>query len=377
MTSATARMRKTSRTVGLVAFAILASQLATADDTGWYGGANIGQARAKIDNSRITDSLLGGGLTTTAIQEDEREFGYKLFGGYQFNKNFAIEGGYFDLGEFGFDATTVPAGSLKGNIRLRGVNVDALAILPITDKLSAFGRVGVNYAEARDSFAGSGAVVVTDRHPSKRDTNYKYGAGLQYAVTDNVDVRAEAERYRINDAVDNKGDIDMFSVGVVYRYDGKTYVEHASTVAPEPVAVAAAPAAEPAAVPEKVSFSADSLFDFDRSDLRPNGKHALDKMSQKLQTTQYSNINVIGHTDRLGPQAYNQKLSTRRAQSVQRYLIDTAGIPADKITARGVDGSDPVTKPGDCIGEKATKTLIACLQPDRRVEVDVFGTKEK
>lgn len=376
MTSATDRMKKTSRTVGLVAFAILASQLAIADDTGWYGGANIGQARAKIDNNKITDSLLGGGLTTTDLHEDERDFGYKVFGGYQFNKNFAIEGGYFDLGEFGFAAKTVPAGSLKGNIKLRGVNVDAVGILPITDKLSAFGRVGVNHAQANDSFSGSGAVVVTDKHPSKRDTNYKYGAGLQYAVTDNIDVRAEAERYHINDAVSNKGDIDMFSVGVVYRYDGKQYVEHASAVTPEPVA-AVAPREQPAAEPEKVSFSADSLFDFDKSDLRLNGKHALDKMSKKLQTTQYSTITVIGHTDRLGPQDYNQKLSTRRAQSVQRYLIDTAGIPADKITARGVDGSDPVTKPGDCVGNKATATLIACLQPDRRVEVDVFGTQEK
>ena len=69
------------------------------------------------------------------------------------------------------------------------------------------------------------------------------------------------------------------------------------------------------------------------------------------------------------------KLSTRRAETVQTYLVESAGIPAAKISARGVDGSDPVTKPGECKGEKATKKLIACLQPDRRVEVEVTATR--
>jgi OOP family OmpA-OmpF porin len=68
------------------------------------------------------------------------------------------------------------------------------------------------------------------------------------------------------------------------------------------------------------------------------------------------------------------KLSTRRAEAVKAYL-ESAGIPAGKIAARGTDGSDPVTKPGQCKGKKATPKLIACLQPDRRVEVEVSGTK--
>jgi OmpA-OmpF porin, OOP family len=55
--------------------------------------------------------------------------------------------------------------------------------------------------------------------------------------------------------------------------------------------------------------------------------------------------------------------------------VESAGIPAGKIAARGTDGSDPVTKPGECKGKKATKKLIACLQPDRRVEVEVSGTR--
>jgi OOP family OmpA-OmpF porin len=60
---------------------------------------------------------------------------------------------------------------------------------------------------------------------------------------------------------------------------------------------------------------------------------------------------------------------------VKSYLVEPAGIPADKINAQGADGSDPVTKPEDCPGEKRTPKLIACLQPDRRVDVEVVGSR--
>jgi OOP family OmpA-OmpF porin len=65
----------------------------------------------------------------------------------------------------------------------------------------------------------------------------------------------------------------------------------------------------------------------------------------------------------------------RRAEAVKSYLVATAGIPENKITAQGADGSDPVTKPDACVGLKRTAKLIACLQPDRRVEVEVVGTR--
>ncbi len=57
--------------------------------------------------------------------------------------------------------------------------------------------------------------------PSKRETNYKFGVGIQYNFTESLGMRAEAERYRINDAVGNRGDIDLFSLGLVYRFGGK------------------------------------------------------------------------------------------------------------------------------------------------------------
>jgi len=370
------KFTRTSGTLGLVALAAIASPLAMAADPGWYLGANIGQSRAKIDDARITSGLLGSGFNTSSIADDNRDTGYKIFGGYQFNENFAVEGGYFDLGRFGFTATTVPAGTLSGNIKLRGVNLDLVGTVPITERFSAFGRVGLNYAQARDNFTGAGAVSVLNASPSKRDTNLKLGLGLQYALTPALGMRLEAERYRINDAVGNKGDVDLVSLGLVYRFGEKTPAP--APRAPEPEPVAAAPTPEPAVVtppappaPTRVTFSSDSLFQFGKASLQPAGKRDLDEFAAKLKGTDYDVITVIGHTDRIGSHAYNMKLSTHRAETVENYLVEAAGIPAGKISAKGVDGSDPVTQPGDCKGMKATKKLIACLQPDRRVEVEV------
>src|SRR5665647_271990 len=198
------KLARASGTLGLAALAVIASPFAVADDSGWYGGVNIGQSRATIDDARITSGLLGQGFASTSITDDNRDTGYKLFGGYKVNRNFALEGGYFDLGRFGFTATTVPAGSLSGNIRLRGLNLDAVGILPITEKFSAFGRVGANYAEAKDSFSGAVIVTVLNPNPSKREWNVKYGVGAQYDFTPSLGMRLEAERYRINDAVGSK-----------------------------------------------------------------------------------------------------------------------------------------------------------------------------
>ena len=71
----------------------------------------------------------------------------------------------------------------------------------------------------------------------------------------------------------------------------------------------------------------------------------------------------------------NQRLSESRAYAVKSYLVDAAGIPMARVSAKGVDSSNPVTKPGSCVGRKPTPKLIACLQPDRRVDVEVTGTR--
>lgn len=374
---------KASRALGLITLAAISSPYAMADASEAYGGISAGRSRAKIDDGRITGNLLGGGLATTSITDDNRDTGYKIFGGYKFNENFAIEGGYFDLGKFGFSATTLPAGTLDGKIRIRGLNLDAVGIIPITKNFSAFGRLGLNHAQARDSFTGTGSVNVANPNPSKRETNGKIGLGLQYNFTESLGMRLEAERYRINDAVGNKGDINLVSLGLIFRFGDKAPAPAAAAPAPARMAVASPPprpTPEPVVVmpppaPRKISFSTDSIFDFDKSTLKPSGNQHLDKLAADLKGTSFDVITVTGHTDRIGAHDYNMKLSERRAEAVKAYLVDSAGIPAGKVVARGTNGSDPVTKPDECKGKKATPKLIACLQPDRRVEVEVTATQ--
>lgn len=375
---------KAAGVIGLLGCVAISSSYAATDDTFWYLGGNIGQSKAKIDDARITSQLPG----TASVSDDNNGNAYKLFGGYQFNRNFAVEGGYFNLGEFGYNATTLPPalpGTLSGKIKLQGLNLDAVGMLPLGDKFSVFGRLGMQYAQAKDNFSSTGVVATpTNPNPSKNALNYKAGLGVQYDFNRSLGMRLEAERYRINDAINNKGDIDMYSIGLVYHFDQNKPAPVEKVVMPEREIVVVhtpPPPAPPAEVVyvTKVIFSvdsgADALFGFGKSAIQPTGKRALDKFAANLKGAHYRTISVTGNTDRIGSHAANMKLSLRRADAVKDYLVLSAGIPADKISARGAGESNPLTKPSECKGHKVTKKLVACLAPDRRVEVDVTGTR--
>jgi len=139
-----------------------------------------------------------------------------------------------------------------------------------------------------------------------------------------------------------------------------------------PAPAAPAPVAAPKPAAKKVTLSADALFDFDKAVLRDEGKAKLDKLSEDVKGLNLEVIIATGHADRFGTDAYNQKLSEKRAQAVKAYLTDK-GIEANRVFAEGKGETQPVTKPGDCKGPKSKK-VIDCLQPDRRVDIEVIGT---
>ena len=141
----------------------------------------------------------------------------------------------------------------------------------------------------------------------------------------------------------------------------------AAPVPVEPVAVVAPP-------PQAISFSGDALFGFDKSELTPEGKTMLDDMVSQLQGVAFNRIAVTGHSDRIGGSRYNQQLSERRAATVKDYLVGK-DIAADRIEARGKGNSEPTVLQGDCRDTQGSKETIACLQPDRRVDVEMTGTK--
>jgi OOP family OmpA-OmpF porin len=150
----------------------------------------------------------------------------------------------------------------------------------------------------------------------------------------------------------------------------------ADTCGAKPAAAPAAPAA-PVAGPkptgEKITVAADALFDFNKAVLRPEGKAKLDEVVAKAQAIKLEVILAVGHTDRIGGDAYNQKLSEKRAAAVKEYLV-AKGVEANRVYTEGKGKKQPKT--GDtCKGNKKSKALIDCLQPDRRVDIEVIGTK--
>jgi len=133
------------------------------------------------------------------------------------------------------------------------------------------------------------------------------------------------------------------------------------------------PAPKPAPKPEKVTTASTVNFDFDRYVIRPDARSKLDDLVGKLRSVNLEVVIAVGHADRIGSDAYNMKLSVRRADSVKAYLV-SKGIGTSRIYTEGKGERQPVK---DCKGDKKTKELIACLEPNRRVDTEAVGSVTK
>jgi len=173
----------------------------------------------------------------------------------------------------------------------------------------------------------------------------------------------------------------------------------AAAVTPPPVAAAPAPAPQPAQVTpapqpaapltiaaepprpviEKVTLNADVLFEFGKADLREAGKHNLDELAQRIksQGANVEEVLAIGHADRIASEDYNQKLSEARAEAVKAYLVQK-GVQSSAVKTEGRGESQPITG-NDCAKmgpeRSSNRKLVQCLSPDRRVEIEVLGSR--
>jgi len=137
----------------------------------------------------------------------------------------------------------------------------------------------------------------------------------------------------------------------------------APVAAPAPVAPAA-PVAPPVPTSEKVTFAADAFFDFDKSVLKPEGKAKLTDLTSKLKGMNLEVIIAVGHTDSVGTDVYNQKLSLRRAEAVKSFLTSN-GIDANRVYTEGKGEKQPV----------ADNKTAEGRAKNRRVEIEVVGTR--
>lgn len=214
--------------VGMAGCALLSPLANAAEDwshpdwanSAWYLGGGGGVSKAKLDESAIASALTNAGATNVLINSDQRDTGYKLFLGKQLNSNLALEGGWFDLGRFGFDASTVPLGTLSGRDKVRGWNLDMLLQAPFSQQVSVYGRLGAAYVRSNSEFSGSHLGLISNGEDRK--INPKIGLGMEYKFNEVLALRGEVERYRINSPVRNRRDIDLFSVSLVYKFGQPT-----------------------------------------------------------------------------------------------------------------------------------------------------------
>jgi len=127
-------------------------------------------------------------------------------------------------------------------------------------------------------------------------------------------------------------------------------------------------------LPLTITVETTPLFDFDRITVRPDSKAKLDELVAKLKGVHYAEIVAVGYADPIGTTSYNFALSRRRAESVEDYL-ETKGVLAAKVETEGRGETEEYASLSSCGGLRR-EPMIACLQPDRRVEVTVVPTSQ-
>ncbi len=186
----------------------------------WYIGGAIGQTILDLPDS----AMPAPGATDSSLNKGRNQTGFKAFAGYRIHRNFAVEGAYADYGQFTVTRlVNAPAGGeLKANVRIRGLSLDAVGILPFDNGFSFFGKLGGLYARSSASYSTSGAYTLpanTNTYPRSRELAFKYGIGLAYAVTQSASLRLEYEvAKKVGEENTVEGDLKALFAGLQYRF---------------------------------------------------------------------------------------------------------------------------------------------------------------
>lgn len=196
-----------------------------AQSQGWYIGAGAGQSRA--NNAGGCSDLNGVFDPGFSCTSNDTSTGWRLFTGYQFNPNLALEAAYVDLGSFKTSASGTVTGipsSASGSDKASGFSLDAVGTLPLSQEFGLIGRVGI-FAWSLDASASAsgggifppGSTVTVSDKPS--GTSLDFGVGIKYDFNGNIGVRAEWQRFQsIGNSDTGKSDIDLISASLLYRF---------------------------------------------------------------------------------------------------------------------------------------------------------------
>ncbi len=351
---------------GLIFLVLLNAPLVYAEnaaDSAWY--LLPGVTQTWTDSSLKADDGLGGSLKI----------------GKQINPNWDIQLGA-TYSRFDEDNAAVSGGKYKQTL----LGFDALYMLS-RENFRPFFLVGLGYARNDVDYNNNWGSL-------KNSLMANVGVGAQYFFNDRfgfqADLREVWSRAEVGPANNRDNEIignTMLSLGIIFKLDAPAPAPVVAA-APAPVAPVVeskpepvAPAVEEKPAPpapvckpktETITLQAETMFDFDKSVLKPEGKTILDQLIPKLKDhNDIEMVLVTGHTDKIGAESYNLALSKRRAEVVAKYLIDN-GVDSQHIKAIGKGESEPEV---ECKGIKGKK-LIECLAPNRRVVIDASHVQQ-
>ena len=368
-------MKKTA--IALVVAGLAAASVAQAapQENTFYVGAKAGQAsfhdgiKSNTDATNPRSLNFGNGYRRNSVT-------YGVFGGYQIlnqnNLGLAVEAGYDDFGRVKFlrnGKTNVKHTNHGAHLSVKG-SYNLGGLTSALEGLDFYGRAGAALVRSDYKVYNSKGARVRGAGEHSLRVSPMFAAGFEYALPSLPELALRLEYQWLarvgklrtgateNSSVDYNPWIGSINAGVSYRF-GQGAV--------------AAPAMAPEVVSKTFNLNSDVTFAFGKANLKPQAKATLDGIYGEIAQINSAKVAVAGYTDRIGSDAFNVKLSQQRAETVANYLVQK-GVATNAISATGYGKANPVTG-ATCDQVKGRKALIACLAPDRRVEIAVNGTK--
>ncbi len=190
----------------------------------FFVGVSAGQSKAALSGGDLSSQLLDLGFSSSAVSLGDKTTGYGLKLGYQFTPNIAVEANYIDLSKYSYQAAIQPTGGLNSGLysafKAKGFGLDLVGALPIFDRFSLLGRAGIQRVKADGAFSGPGSIDLVSYGASQSSTSGRLAFGVQYAMSKDLGLRLEVERFRKlgGNALGSAFDADNYSLGVLFKF---------------------------------------------------------------------------------------------------------------------------------------------------------------